>query len=330
MSRKADGIKKVLIVRFSSIGDIVLTTPVIRCLHNQRPDIEIHYLTKDAYQSIITPLKGVSRVHILQNDWKKMIQTLKAERFDLILDLHNNLRSRRLSFSLGIRSNRFRKLNFLKWLFVHFKINRLPKVHVVDRYMKTAESLGVEYDGNGLDFAIPAGTEIAGLPQKFIAIAIGAQHHTKKLPLQKLSELCGKLKVPIVLLGGSEDSGVGQTLATRFTHVQNYAGACSLAQSALIVQKSELLVSHDTGMMHIGAALKKPIYSVWGNTVPEFGMYPLEPHPSSRQFEVEELPCRPCSKIGFDSCPKGHFRCMEEQDIPALVHGVDFFLGKEK
>ncbi|MCB9246225.1 MAG: glycosyltransferase family 9 protein [Flavobacteriales bacterium] len=331
MSLNPGAVRKVLIVRFSSIGDIVLTTPVVRCLHIQRPDLELHYLTKPAFRSIVEPLEGIERVHLLDANWRKMVRSLRDEHFDLIVDLHNNMRSHRLSLELRVPTRRFRKLNFKKWLLVQFGINRLPAIHIAERYLETVRILGIEYDRKGLDFVIPRETTIPiPLPDKFIALALGAQHATKKLPLDKLTELCSLMDAPIVLLGGPEDHEIGETLEAEFPHVVNLAGHCSLAQSALVCSKSRVLITHDTGMMHIGASLHVPILSVWGNTVPELGMYPLEPEEGSEIFQVSGLSCRPCSKIGFDSCPKGHFKCMREQDLAALSRRAVFLLREQE
>lgn len=123
-------------------------------------------------------------------------------------------------------------------------------------------------------------------------------------------------------MGGPEDQIVGQGIADRVSHVLNFCGMCSIAQSALLIESSQLLITHDTGMMHVGAALRKPILSIWGNTIPDFGMYPFYPRDQnipSQMFEVPNLSCRPCSKIGHKVCPKGHFKCMINQDIGQIA-----------
>ncbi len=313
---------KILIVRFSSIGDIVLTTPVPRCIKSQLENAEVHYVTKAQYQSIVEANPYIDKVFLLKDDLNELIIELKKENYDVVLDLHNNLRTRILKWKLGVRSYSFNKLNIEKWLMVNFKINKLPDEHIVDRYLSTAKSLGIKNDALGLDYFIPEKDEVPWdwFPEThrngYVAYAIGAQHETKKLPVHRMIELCKKIRRPIVLLGGKEDFKNAEEVQRAFengnsdTIIFNACGKFNLNQSADIVRKSDVIFSHDTGLMHIAAALKKEVYSIWGNTIPAFGMYPYRTKYHS--LENKNLDCRPCSKIGFQKCPKGHFKCMNE------------------
>ena len=342
---------KILILRFSSIGDIVLTTPVIRAVREQVPGAVVHFCTKPAYQAMLTANPHVARVHCLTGSLGELVAELKAEKFDFVVDLHHNLRTTLLKARLGVKSASFDKLNWRKWLLVNAKINTLPHLHVVDRYLAAAAPLGVKNDCKGLDYFIPAPDEVnvaTALPPAFergyVAFAIGAQHATKRLPVERIIELCGLLRQPVVLLGGPEDESTGHVIELAFdegaatsppapgripnspyyfapspttdhqqlTTIYNACGKFNLNQSASLVRQARFVVSHDTGLMHIAAAFGKEIFSVWGNTVPEFGMYPYRTE--FRVLEVRGLPCRPCSKIGYAKCPQGHFRCM--RDIP--------------
>ena len=207
---------KILIIRFSSIGDIVLTTPVVRCLKTQLDDAEIHYATKKNFKTIFEENPYIDKVHFLGESLQQYIQQLREEKFDYIIDLHNNLRTRIIKSSLGVKSFSFNKLNWKKWLIVNLKINKLPDVHIVDRYLETVSSLGVKNDSLGLDYFIPEKDHVPveWLPEThrngYIAYVIGAQHATKKLPLHKMIELCAKINRPIVLLGGKEDQDMGE------------------------------------------------------------------------------------------------------------------------
>ena len=332
---------KILVLRFSSIGDIVLTTPVVRALAQQVPGAEVHFATKPAYRGLLEPNPYITKVHCLTGSLGELVQALKAEQFDHIIDLHNNLRTRLIKLQLGVKSSSFDKLNWQKWLLVNFKIDKLPRVHIVQRYMAAAANFGVKDDGEGLDYFIPEGHEVdvATLPAPFqrgyVALAIGAQHATKRLPLDKLVELCQRLAPrPIMLLGGPEDAPVAEALievatANSISHlvtpalIANGCGRYSLHQSASLLRQADFVVSHDTGLMHIAAAFGKEIFSVWGNTVPAFGMYPYRTE--FKVLEVTGLNCRPCSKIGFDKCPQGHFKCMRDQvlnlDLPPTRDG---------
>ena len=314
------GIQKVLVIRFSSIGDIVLTTPVVRAL--AKKGYEVHFLTKKAFKSVVQSNENIAKVWIWE---KKELAQLKAEGFHFVVDLHNNLRSRRFQFRLGVKGKAFPKLNIKKMLLVHFKRDKMPKKHIVERYFQAAQPLGVESDGLGLDFFIDPSVENPVSEKKYYAIAVGAAHATKQLPANLIANIVAKAPYLIVLVGGPADVALAREVEMLCGHkVINTVGKTSLAESARILEGALKVISPDTGMMHIAAALNKPIYSFWGNTVPEFGMYPYFPANSesenlSKKFEVKGLSCRPCSKIGYGKCPKGHFKCMMNQDLSSFV-----------
>jgi ADP-heptose:LPS heptosyltransferase len=313
---------KILVIRFSSIGDIVLTTPVVRCLKTQL-DAEIHYATKSQYESILENNPYVDRLFLLNESISDLIEELKRENYDVIIDLHNNLRTRFVKLRLGIRSFSFSKLNIEKWLMVNFKINHLPNLHIVDRNLETVKPLGIKNDALGLDYFIPEKDEMLWewLPLShrpgFVAYAIGGLHETKKLPVQRMIELCAKINRPMVLLGGRQDFENGELVRRAINTkcpgtelIFNTCGKLNLNQSASLLKKALCVFSHDTGLMHIAAAFRKEVFSIWGNTIPEFGMYPYRT--KYHVLENANLNCRPCSKIGFEKCPKGHFKCMNE------------------
>jgi len=308
---------KFLVVRFSSIGDIVLTTPVVRCLKTQVEDAVVHYLVKEQYKSIIKDNPYIDKIYSLDSSFSKLVKRLRKEHYHYIIDLHKNLRTLELKTQLRILTFTFNKLNFKKWLLVNFKINRLPDIHIVDRYFKSVEAFDVRNDGKGLDYFISKSDVIdinksgAEMDDGYIAFAIGSRHFTKQLPIDKIISLCNKINYPVVLLGGKEDFEKAETIKNSASNkVINYCGKLSINQSASIVKEAKLVISHDTGLMHIAAAFKKKIISIWGNTVPEFGMYPYLPDRESRIIEVHGLSCRPCSKLGYKKCPKKHFKCM--------------------
>jgi ADP-heptose:LPS heptosyltransferase len=331
--------KKILILRFSSIGDIVLTTPVIRCLKQQLPGAEIHYATKSQFSGILEPNPFIDKVYSFKKEVNEILPALKQERYDFIVDLHKNLRSWRVLLALRRPCSSFSKLNARKFLLTKFKINTLPDIHIVDRYFHAVKKLGVVNDGKGLDYFIKAEDEypLSNLPEThqngYVALVIGAKHATKQLPLEKLTEICQKIKSPLILLGGKEDLVLAEQImqtvhnseiqqSQNQSAIINMCGVLSLAQSASLVRQSALVITHDTGLMHIAAAFHKPILSVWGNTVPEFGMYPYFPEGmanGSKIMEVKGLSCRPCSKIGYNACPKGHFRCMTDQQAEDML-----------
>ncbi|TFH28247.1 MAG: glycosyltransferase family 9 protein [Bacteroidia bacterium] len=321
---------KFLVVRFSSIGDIVLTSPVIRHLKNQVEDAEIHYLTKNVYAPLLKANPYIDHIHSFDGDLKSCLHKLKGEEIDYIIDLHHNARSARIKFGLKRMDFTVHKLNWKKWLYVTFKTDRLPDRHMVDRNLDTIKDFISERDSLGLDHFIPEGEEIEAnsLPpafrKGFIGLSIGAQHGTKKLPLESLVKLCGLLSHPVVILGGSEDQPTGEAVVSSLPDkaLLNACGKYNIHQSASLLRQAKVLITHDTGLMHIGAAFQKRIISVWGNTVPRFGMFPYRSGSGSVQFEVKGLKCRPCSKIGYKQCPKKHFKCMMEQDLNGMAEAA--------
>jgi len=318
---------KFLIIRFSSIGDIILTTPVIRCLKNQVENAIVHYVTKESYYPLLEANPYIDKIHLLHNNnMKQLLNELKNEDFHYIIDLHKNFRSLRLKNYLNILSFDFNKLNFKKWLLVNFKINKLPNVHIVDRYLKSVEIFDVYNDYKGLDYFIPEHYQLkVEIPENikngYVVIVVGAKHNTKKIPPQKIIDLIEKLKYPTILIGGKEEvyeaSYIIQNI--KYPFVLNFCGKLTLHDSAIIIKDSKAVVTPDTGMMHIAAAFKKNIISLWGNTVPEFGMYPYMPGEKSKIFEVKNLKCRPCSKLGFKKCPHKHFKCMTDINTDEIV-----------
>lgn len=316
---------KFLIIRFSSIGDIVLTTPVIRNLKSQIEGAEIHYLIKKSFLSVLQDNPYIHKIHLYDNNLQEIIKDLKRIDFDFIIDLHNNLRSSRIKLALNKVSYSFPKLNIEKWLLVNLKINKLPDVHIVDRYMSTLSLFNIKNDGRGLDFFINADNEMNTrlLPEAFqkgyISVVIGAKHNTKQLPLSMLIELTEKLKFPVLLLGGKDDAERGEIISRAIGETCiNLCGKLSIQQSASYLKQSKMVITHDTGLMHIASAFGKTILSIWGNTIPEFGMYPYMPGDNSEIFEVK-IKCRPCSKIGFEKCPLKHFNCMNQIDLDAIA-----------
>ena len=320
---------KFLIIRFSSIGDIVLTTPVIRCLKQQVIGAEVHYLTKYNFKGLVENNPYVDKLHLLKDDLQGMIKELKEENFDYIVDLHHNVRTLKVKRGLKeVPAVSFNKLNIQKWLLTALKVNVMPTVHIVDRYLDTVKQFGISNDGLGLDYFIPEKDVVANhdIPAAqslgYIAIVIGAAHNTKKLPIKKLQELCTNLSHPIILLGGPEDRSIGdQIAAIDPIKIYNSAGKFNLNESADLVRRAKIVITHDTGLMHIATAFKKPIISIWGNTVPAFGMTPYfgKANISNNLFEVKGLWCRPCSKIGYSKCPLGHFKCMNKHDMVEIA-----------
>jgi len=335
---KIPALTKVLIIRFSSIGDIVLTTPVIRAVKEQLNGAELHFLTKRSFKPVIEGNPHIDKIYAIEKRIGEVMPQLREENYDFILDLHKNFRSMGVRFRLRKKTFSFPKLNFEKWLLVRFRLNRLPDIHIVDRYFKAAGPLGVSNDGMGLDYYIPGDIEVktgsirSFLQDGYVAFVVGAKHNTKALPEEKIIDICKKLNYPVALLGGPADHERGEKVFDAVRNdIVNLCGKFDINVSASFIRQAKVVITHDTGLMHIAAAYNKNIISVWGNTVPEFGMYPYLPEGKGRSeiFEVKGLSCRPCSKIGFDKCPKGHFKCMMQIDDDEVVRKVMEMLGRQ-
>lgn len=330
---------KILIIRFSSIGDIVLTTPIIRCIKQQMPDAQLHYLTKKTFKDVLIANPYIDKLHYLQDDWQAMVASLKEEQFDYVIDLHNNLRTARIKQALKTKAFSFPKLNVQKWLYVNLKIKLMPDVSIVERYFETVKPLNIRNDGQGLDYFIPEKEEITqkDIPMShwagYIGCVVGGSYATKQLPIDKWKELCQQLPIPIILLGGPEDRDFATEIAVIDPiKIYNACGKFNLNESADLVRKAKIIISNDTGLMHVAAAFKKPVISLWGNTTPEMGMFPYYGFnnlksriaPQSLIVENNEISCRPCSKIGYDRCPKKHFNCMNKLKFSE----IDIFFKK--
>ncbi|MDI9339214.1 MAG: glycosyltransferase family 9 protein [Sediminibacterium sp.] len=313
----AGTLEKYLIIRFSSIGDIVLITPVIRCLKAAKPYAEIHVVTKKAFSDVLKHNPYVTCLHTFETNVNEVVPVLQAEDFTGVIDLHHNIRSWKLKRVLGKPAYAFNKLNIRKWLAVVLKRkNLLPPVHIVDRYLETVMPLGVMNDGKGLDYFIGEADKVnvpetLGVKGGYSVLVVGGSYYTKQIPLNKLNEIVRKSANPVILLGGKADQKIGEELVGMNPGVVNACGQLSLNQSASVIEQADRVITSDTGLMHIAAAYGKKIVSLWGNTIPEFGMGPYKAHPDSVILEIQGLSCRPCSKLGYHKCPKGHFKCMQ-------------------
>ncbi len=313
---------KILVIRFSSIGDIVLTSPILRVLAQSSQINEVHYLTKATFKDLLLHNPHVSHVHLLEDSFKAVVSLLQAEHFDFIIDLHNNLRSWRVSHALSLPTARFDKYNWTKYRMTRFQTRGLQVPHIVERYGATLGKLGLALDEGGLEFYIPEGisaqaqenltnSPIGGQLGDVLAVVLGASYTTKRWISSHFVELLQRLQRPVLLLGGKdmmeEAREISESLTVPFF---NLVGKVGLLESAASMRLCEAVLAHDTGFMHIAAAFQMKIFSLWGNTVPEFGMTPYKtPH---EVLEVNSLSCRPCSKLGFDDCPQRHFKCMQD------------------
>lgn len=321
---------KFLVIRFSSIGDIVLTTPLVRALREKiKPQPEIHFLTKRAYGDVLAHNPHIDRIHTIEKSTAEVTDELRSIEFDYIIDLHRNVRSSMVKKALKMVDFTVNKQNFDKWLLVRFHYRRKPIRHIVRRYLDVLRPFGIEEDSGGLDFHIApdAYKEVEdlaiNLPTDFIAIALGATHIGKRIPVALLDQICERSDLPVILLGGGDDFEVGEQLAANHPErVFQAAGKLSIHGSAYLLNKARVLVTGDTGLMHIGAALGVRLITVWGCTSPELGMSAYRAHPASIDIQPEGRKKRPCSKLG-DRCQYGsNHRCITTLAVHPIITAV--------
>jgi heptosyltransferase-2 len=327
---------KFLIIRFSSIGDIVLTTPVIRCLKQQYPNAEIHFVVKRKFRQVVEHNPYIDQLHVLDKNLKELVEVFRNEKFDYIIDLHKTLRSYWLRFKLRRPTLSFRKLSVEKLIMNRFHVDLLPKgIHIVERNLKAVEPLGVKNDYKPVDYFISPEDEVpvSTLPeahqQGYVAFVIGGQHFTKRLPAEKMVRICQSITKPIILLGGPEDAPVASLISEACgNQIYDACGKYSLNQSVSLLKQAGSVIAHDTGLMHISGAFNKPIVSVWGGTsARHFGVWP---YLNTKQViaEVKGLACHPCSNFGLPACPLKHFKCMQDQDEKLIAESAVKLFGE--
>jgi len=302
-------VKKLLIIRLSSLGDILLTTPLIRSIKKQYPQISIDFILKEQYRDILKHNKFITNMLLYEKDEDK----LSSNNYNLIIDLQNNFRSRKITRSLKSTAIKFNKHNFEKFLLVHFKINRLrslPQIPV--RYSNTISNFNL--DDGGLDLFLPENINSNLIDtKKYIGMAPGSKHFTKMWPIDYYVQLGEELKhngYDIVLFGGKDDEQICKQIKDALPFAVNLCNDNDLIQTVTNMKRCLAVVCNDSGLMHAACAVKVPVLTFFGSTVQEFGFGPYKNN--NLILENNSLTCRPCSHIGRNSCPKKHFRCMKD------------------
>jgi len=321
------------------MGDIVLTTPVIRGLNRHFPDLKVDYLVKERFRDLIAYHPGVSRVRTIPTDlpFRQLIQLRSkiqsSGEYDYLLDLHDNLRSKILTFLSRVPYARYNKNRFHRWLFIYWKI-RTPQVekYITNRYFETVESLGVQDDGEGLDFYFPADFQysspaLQSRVEQFhgtenpLTVAPGAAWPTKIWIPDRFARTCERLitelNADIALLGGPGEQDLVNNLlssvAVPRNRIHNFVGETTLLESARILRGARMHLANDSGLTHIATAFQTPVVVILGPTAK-----PTVFHPKYTRHEIvedEDLRCRPCTHMGRKRCPLGHFRCMRNIEV---------------
>ena len=307
----------------SSMGDIVLTTPVIRMLKNQK-SARIHYLLKRQYASILENNPHIEKL-IFWEDCE--LRELRSEHYDLVIDLHKTLRSLWIKINLGSPITTYNKNWFRTWLFLYLKIDRLRRIHIVERYLDCLKNIDLVNDKNGLELFTGNKYEIRQLAKsrKLVVVNLGGTYLTKRIPSHIIAPLVSGSSDFHVLLGGDDV----QVDLEEYDNCLNLIGKTTLAETMSIIEQCDLVVTGDSGLMHIAASFQKPIIVIWGSTGIEFGFWPYFGESSNQTFVSmvnHEIRCNPCSKYGRKKCPKGHMKCLTYLLPQRIAKHVEHFL----
>jgi len=340
LDRKLQPMRKtrVLFIRFSSIGDILLTAPAVVAMRKALDGpFEIHFLTKSSMRPVLAGFRElVDVVHTIDKSTQEVLPSLRAVAFDHIIDLHNNLRSRRVKRSLDGISFTVDKQNLAKWLLVRgWRTKPIP--HIVDRYFEAFSSaFGAElpsqwpklFHGSalpeGLAWRLDDGAR-QSVPAR-VALALGATHDGKKIPAESFRQILQALlphNITMILLGGANEKSLGHNLATLDDErILNLAGRTTISESAAILRESIVAVAGDTGMMHLAAAVGTPVIALWGCTRPSLGMSVWRPpNGSADLIPVDRNGAKPCSKLG-NQCRFGGDLCIHHVDLEAVISNL--------
>jgi heptosyltransferase-2 len=338
---------KTLVIRLSSIGDVVLASPLIRVLRARFPSSQIDFVVRKEYAELIRYNSNLNLTFEFDaqggfQELHRLASTIRREKYDLIIDIHDSLRSRYIrSFSGAKEVVVINKRIFARTMLVRLKKNYYRDiVSVADRYIEPVGTYGIENDAQGLEIFIPDETmyKVSGkmsslklhMYEKVVGFCPSSKHATKRWPEERFIEagirLVRELKAIIILFGGKNDTVLCTTIANGIN--KKSEGACaigysdqfSLLETAAAMQFCDVIVTNDSGLMHIAAAMKKKVIAIFGSTVREFGFFPVGTE--NIVIERKGLYCRPCSHIGRSNCPEGHFRCMNEIQVDDIVDSI--------
>lgn len=307
-------LKKILIIRLSSLGDVLLTTPLIQSIKKKNPSIQIDFIVRAEFAEVVQDNPNLSEIYKYVNqksDKQILINSLLSKNYDLVIDLQNNLRSKEIVRLLHCKVLRFKKNNFKKFLLVHFKLNLLKDAPQIP--IRYANASGInKLDDEGLDFYIENKPDSRlNKNENYIGICPGAKHFTKRWPKEYFVELGKKLEsanYKVVLFGGPDETQICNEIENALKNALKLCNK-SLLQVAADMKMCKAIYTNDSGLMHIASAVKVPVVAFFGSTVKEFGFYPYKAN--SIELEIKNLSCRPCTHIGRDTCPKIHFKCMK-------------------
>ena len=295
-------INKILIIRLSSLGDILLTTPVVRAIRKKYPSAEIHFVVKKGFEVAVRTNKNIDKIFVFEKDAPSNLKNeIRRTGYNLIFDFQNNWRSRELVKGVPGKVYKFRKPTFKKLLLVWTKINLLKdSKSITQRY---ADSADVELDEYGLELCIPGNIE-SNLPdgKKYIGFCPGAKHFTKIWPAEYFILLGNELTksgYTVVLFGGKSEAELCGKISKAIKDSINCQNNDDLLSLAVNMKKCDSVITNDSGLMHVASALEIPVIAIFGSSVKEFGFTPYGV--KNIILENKSLSCRPCSHIGKET-----------------------------
>jgi len=327
--------KKVLIIRFSSIGDIVLTTPLLRMFKSTFPECEIDFLVKEKYRELLENNPHVNRILTLASDkfWT-LIQEIKRRDYDMVIDLQMDIRSLLMSILSGhFKRKTYNTRRFKRFILITFRKNYYKEIKSVPlRFLEAVEDLGVKDDGIGVDFYYSSSEKKTVTDRlksdnitninSLIVLAPGAGRKTKRWPVKRYAEV-GEFLIDagynVVTIGDKTDKNICNQIAEKSGNIKNYAGELTLQQVGALLSMAQLLITNDTGVMHIGTAVCQNVIAIFGPTTEILGFYPFR---GNAKVIEHELYCRPCSYHGTDTCPQKHFKCMKSISVKEVIDEI--------
>ncbi|MCB0747783.1 MAG: glycosyltransferase family 9 protein [Ignavibacteriales bacterium] len=322
---------KILIIRLSSLGDILLTTPFVRSLKKQYPKLKIDFLLREQYKDSMLLNSNMNSLITIQKDYdvKETKEQLLKNNYDLVIDLQNNFRSRKISKGISNKIVRFKKPALNKFLLVKTKINLFREIIPIPvRYAATIPNFNL--DEKGLE--IFTDSEISPLFEKdkiYIGICPGSRHKTKMYPEEYFIELGNKLTETgkkIILFGGKDDIEVCEKISKLIPGSVNLSNNNEMLKTSANMKMCKAIICNDSGLMHLSLASNIPVIAIFGSTVRDFGFAPYKG--KNLVLENNSLSCRPCSHIGLEDCPKKHFKCMLELSPQFVFQKTLEFINK--
>lgn len=295
---------------------------------------QVDFLVKKNYSDVLEHNPYLNNIHLFDGQLSEWIRKLQSENYVYIIDLHNNLRSNLLSIRLPFKTLRLKKDRVSDFLMVNFGFGKTAKKHIVNRFVNVVKPIVNEFELDSIqtDYYYKEDFDISVLPEDYIAISVATAFETKNIPLQKLVDLINEVDANFVLLGAPKDIDKAEYITGRTSRekVISLVGECSLNQTAHVISASRFIISGDSGLMHMAAALKKPVVAIFGSTHPLLGYTPFYGLKDIKHYLIQNnnISCRPCTRQGRNNCPKGHFKCMNDLSVDEIRLKVEQLLEK--